>query len=309
MRGADKVIRVCASVEKRERILILTDPGVDPMVSIALLRAARKAGSEAIVATFLRDSANDEPPRRITDLMLKSDVIICPTSVTIYYTNAKLKACKKGARFISMTGATLKVLSRGAIEADFKKQRPIAVRVAEKLTRAKDIHICTAKGTDLRASLRGRNGLPITGLCEERGDSTGFPDIEAFIAPVEDSVEGTVVIDGSISGIGLIQNPVKFDIRHGMVVGIYGGREATILRRIIADLKNRKVYQIAEIGIGLNPKAKLSGAIIEDESALGTAHVALGDNSKFGGGNPAPTHIDNVFRKPVIELDGKRLII
>ncbi|MGA2790632.1 MAG: aminopeptidase [Candidatus Bathyarchaeia archaeon] len=307
MRGANKVLKVCASVKRGERTLILTDPGIDPMVPISLVQAATEVGSEAIVATLVRHSANDEPPRRVVNLMLNSDVILSTTSVTMFYTNAKRKACERGARFLSMTGTTLDVLSSGAIEADFLKQKPLVERLAKRLTAAKNISIRTAAGTNVVASVKGRRAIPNTGICRKPGDSSGVPDIEVYVAPVEETVEGTAVIDGTISGIGLLRSPVKLKIHGGKVRSIVGGPEARMLRKIVRSQNDEKVYQIAEIGIGLNPKAILCGAIIEDESALGTAHLALGDNSKFGGRNPASTHIDNVFKRPLIELDGERL--
>jgi leucyl aminopeptidase (aminopeptidase T) len=307
VKGARKVVHVCAAVRRGERTLILTDPDMDPRVALSLQQAAIEAGSEAIVTTFVRHAANDEPPRRVLNLMLNSDVILTPTKVTMFYTNAKRKACENGARFLAMTGTTLKVLSSGAVEADFPKQKPLVERLANRLTATSEISIRTVAGTNLVASLQGRKAVANTGLCRKRGDSCGVPDIEVYIAPVEVSVEGTAVIDGSISGIGRIRSPVKMKIRRGKVKTIDGASEAKMLRRIINRLDDDRVYQIAEIGIGLNPKAKLCGAIIEDESALGTAHLALGDNSRFGGRNPASTHIDNVFKKPIIELDGEIL--
>lgn len=307
MKGARKVLQVCAAVRRGERTLILADPDIDPRVAFSLQHAAIKAGSEAIVAILVRRAANDEPPRRILNLMLSSDVILTPTKVTMFYTNAKKKACENGARVLSMTGATLKVLSSGAVEADFLKQKPLVERLAKRLTATNEISIRTTAGTNLVASIQGREAIANTGICRKRGDSCGVPDIEVYVAPVEESVEGTAVIDGTISGIGLIRSPVKMKIHRGKVRSIEGASEAKILKKMIQRQKDERVYQIAEIGIGLNPKAKLCGAIIEDESALGTAHVALGDNSKFGGRNPASTHIDNVFRKPIIELDGERL--
>ena len=45
--------------------------------------------------------------------------------------------------------------------------------------------------------------------------------------------------------------------------------------------------------------------IIEDEGALGTCHIALGDNHRFGGTSHAPVHIDMVQKDPTIELDGE----
>jgi len=306
MRGARKVVSECARVKKGERTLIVTDPGVDPLVSMALLEASREAGSEAVVAIIARrGSANEDLPARVADMMLKSDVVICATSLTVFYTNAKREACRRGARFISMTGATLAVLSSGAIEADFRKQKPLVERLAKMLSNAKEISIRTAAGTHITASLEGRRAVANTGVCDRPGQSTGVPDIEAYVAPVEGSIEGVAVIDGTISGFGLVRTPLKLDIHRGIVRKITGGTEAAKLRKTLATQKDRRVYQVAEIGIGMNPRARLRGAIIEDESALGTAHFALGDNSKFGGRNRAPVHIDLVFRRPIIKLDGE----
>ena len=308
MRGARKVIEECARVKKGEGTLIVTDPDIDPLVSIALLEASCEACSEALIATIgRRNSENMDPPARVVDMMLKSDVIICATFLTMYYTSAKWKACQKGARFISMAGATLAVLSSGAIEADFRKQKTVVEMVAKRLSDAKEISIRAAGGTRITASLEGRKAVAITGICDKRGESSGVPDIEAYIAPVEDSVEGIAVIDASISGFGLVHTPVRLEIHRGMATRITGRLEAEKLRRTLAKQRNRRVYQLAEIGIGLNPTARLRGAIIEDESVLGTAHFALGDNSRFGGTNLAPVHVDLVFRRPVIKVDGTTL--
>ena len=225
----------------------------------------------------------------------------------MFYTDAKRRACRRGARFLSMAGATLDVLSHGVIEADFRKQKPLVHNIAKKLTEAKEISLRSAAGASVKASLGGRKAVAITGICEKPGESTGVPDIEAYVAPLEDSVEGVAIVDGSISGLGLVRTPVKLEIRNGIARKITGGVEARKLRNILSSQNDPKVYQIAEIGIGLNPKAKLRGSIVEDESVLGTTHLALGDNSKFSGTNFAPVHIDLVLRKSSIDVDGERL--
>ena len=67
---------------------------------------------------------------------------------------------------------------------------------------------------------------------------------------------------------------------------------------------------IAELGIGTNPKARLTGNLMTDEKVMGTIHVAIGDNASpsYGGVNPAPIHIDGVVGKPTLVVDGKTLI-
>ena len=65
--------------------------------------------------------------------------------------------------------------------------------------------------------------------------------------------------------------------------------------------------QLAELGIGTNPAATLSGSILEDEKVIGTAHLAFGSNVSFGGVNAASVHIDGVLLEPTIQVDGRPL--
>jgi len=65
---------------------------------------------------------------------------------------------------------------------------------------------------------------------------------------------------------------------------------------------------VAELGIGVNERARITGRIIEDEKKLGTAHVGFGMNVDFGGKNLSKTHNDCVFLHPTIEIDGQILM-
>jgi leucyl aminopeptidase (aminopeptidase T) len=46
-----------------------------------------------------------------------------------------------------------------------------------------------------------------------------------------------------------------------------------------------------------------------DEKAYGTAHIAIGLNTAFGGKNKATYHHDIVFFPSIIEIDGKKINI
>ncbi|MDF2630016.1 MAG: aminopeptidase, partial [Symbiobacteriaceae bacterium] len=58
---------------------------------------------------------------------------------------------------------------------------------------------------------------------------------------------------------------------------------------------------------GTNPGARLRGRAPLDEKILGTAHIALGSNTHFGGANAAETHYDCVINRPTIYLDGHEI--
>jgi leucyl aminopeptidase (aminopeptidase T) len=294
-KGAVNLLRTCANVRPSEQVLIITDSATEPAVADTIMDAASTLGIEATKMTMEpRALPGNEPPAPVTAAMLSADVIICPTSRTLYHTKARTTACRKGARFISMVGATMSVLASSAMFADFPKQKKIMNKLIHKLTRAQQIRVTNPAGTDLEFNVRGRQGGGVSGMARRPGDVTGVPEIEAYIAPVEKDTEGVLVVDGSSSVTGVVKQAIKIRIEHGVVRRISGGDDARKLSRILREAKNPASLRVGELGIGLNPLAHIRGSIIEDEGKLGTAHVALGDNTRLGGKNSAPTHIDLV---------------
>jgi len=93
----------------------------------------------------------------------------------------------------------------------------------------------------------------------------------------------------------------------GVVQRIEGGREADALRRILEPY-GELGRNIAELGIGTNERALITGVVLEDEKALGTVHVALGDNASMGGKVKVPVHLDGVLRWPTLEVDGEVVV-
>jgi leucyl aminopeptidase (aminopeptidase T) len=65
---------------------------------------------------------------------------------------------------------------------------------------------------------------------------------------------------------------------------------------------------LGEFGIGLNPNAKLTGYMLEDEGVLGTCHLGIGSNLSFGGLNDVPFHLDHIIRDATITVDGKVIV-
>jgi leucyl aminopeptidase (aminopeptidase T) len=50
---------------------------------------------------------------------------------------------------------------------------------------------------------------------------------------------------------------------------------------------------VGELGIGINPSARIIGNMLEDEKVAGTVHIAFGNNSQMPGGqNTSMTHRD-----------------
>jgi leucyl aminopeptidase (aminopeptidase T) len=198
------------------------------------------------------------------------------------------------------------------LSADYQAIAAITRQLKQRLQGKDRVHITTPLGTDLTLSIAGRGIIADDGYIHQAGQFGNLPAGECFVAPLEDSAEGVLVVDKSFLELAVDQ-PVHMIFEKGRVVGIEGGAEAEeLLRRIeygeqLPHGENCRV--VAELGIGTNPKARLTGKPITDEKVMGTIHVAIGDNASHRYGlNPAPIHIDGIVGQPTLMVDGEMLI-
>jgi 2,5-dihydroxypyridine 5,6-dioxygenase len=308
--GARIIVNVCAGVQTGEDVLIVTDTVTPMSIARSLASAAAEKGASATVAVVEPQRTGSEPVRPVSAAMLAANVIIAATSASLYHTDAARNAVASGARLLSMTEISEEVMTSGAITVDFEAQGPIIESMRALLSSASAVRVTTPGGTRLDMSLEGREAMKITALARTPGTRSATPDLEAFIAPVEGTADGILVVDGSASNLGLIHTPVRMEITGGRVTSISGGDQADQISANLREANHDGAYVVAELGIGLNPNGLVRGHIIEDEGAYGTAHVALGNNTNFTGGrNWAPVHFDHVFHRPTITLDGVQVMV
>jgi leucyl aminopeptidase (aminopeptidase T) len=308
LEGARVLVDTLTDVKPGEHVVILTDDGTPPRIAEVTAQAVRERnGVPVIVRMDTLPSPNLEPPPTVAAAIQQANVIMGFLSKSIFHTKARLAATQRGARMISPTGIAEETLVRGLVKADFFGIKPVVDDLGERITAGRRIHITSPRGTDLTAIIEGRRGN-----CEiwsrEPGQVSGAPGIEVNVPPLESSTEGKLVVDASVAGIGLIHEPIHLTVERGRVTKFEGGVQAEQLAQLIASANDPHAYVIAEIGIGLNPEGQITGNIIEDESAFGTAHVALGNNTAHGGENPAPIHVDMVFSEPTIAVDGHVIV-
>lgn len=301
--GASVVLEQCLAVKPGEKVLIVTDTRKEG-IGRALFSKAIELKSEAIMMVMLpRTRHGEEPPGPVAEAMKRADVVICPTEYSLTHTQARREACEAGARIATMPGITEEMFSEGAMTADYRELAELTAKVADLLTKAETASIENC-GKRLTLSLRGRRALASTGLIHKPGEFGNLPTGEAYIAPVEGTANGELIVDGSIAGIGVLKSPLRMEIEDGIAVGIHGDSAAE-LERILGD--RAEARNIAELGIGTNKKARLIGIALEDEKIYGTAHIALGDNSTFGGTVRAGVHIDCILLRPTIYLDDEKV--
>lgn len=305
-KSADIAIRQCMAVKPGETVLVVTDLPTRS-VGQALWEKAVEAGAEALYMEMVpRKNDGAEPPAAIAAAMLQADVVLGATSRSFSHTQARKAASKKGVRMATLPGITEDIMQR-TLNADYERIATVSTLFAGLLSKGSHVHISTPAGTDLTLSIAGRDGHPDTGINHEAGDFSNLPAGEAYIAPVEGTTEGVFVIDGAMAGIGVLETPIKLTVEKGYVSKIEGGQEGRKLEATL-DEYGKEARNIAELGIGTNDQAILSGRVLEDEKVMGTVHIALGNNVGFGGTCQIPLHLDGILLNPTLTIDGQVVI-
>ena len=304
----DKACRIaivdCMAAKKIEKILVVTDELTNE-IGKALYLNSLDLGLESLYVEIRSwETHGQEPPRYVSELMKQFDVVLLPTRKSLTHTKARRDASKLGVRVATFPGITTDVMIRG-LSADYKKIAALTLKMKKIFERTDDVRITAPNGTDISLKIGGRTAIASKGLFHKKGEGGNLPTGETFAAPIEGSANGVFVVDGSMSGIGVIgAQPIKIEVEKGYATKITGGAKAKKLIQML-DQHGKKARNIAELGIGANDKAKLNGNLLEDEKVLGTVHIALGNNITMGGSVNVPIHLDGVITKPTVYFDGK----
>jgi leucyl aminopeptidase (aminopeptidase T) len=296
------VIRRCLGVRDGEDVVVVVDPATRT-IGDALRDEAAAAGADAVLIVMdARAAHGTEPPAPVAAAMAASDAFIAPTTRSLSHTSARKRATDGGARGATMPGVTEEMLARTmAVDFDLMAARSKAVAaVFEDGTRA---HVTCARGTDLRLALDGRAGISDDGQLTRAGAFGNLPCGEGFISPAFG--EGTVVA-ASLAPLGLSDEPATLTVADGRIVAADGGLGPQFIELLLAH--GREGTNLAELGVGTNDRARLTGNILEDEKILGTVHVAFGASAGIGGTVSVPIHLDVVVLEASLEVDGRRVL-
>lgn len=297
-------------VARGENVLIITD-NEKRDIGEALYQAALDLGAEAVMITMKPRSRNaEEPPTTVASAWAEADVFLAPARFSLTHTQARMRATSRGARGATMPNITRDMFLR-TLSIDYRGE---VVPLCEKLYRAlkdsREVVVTSPSGTNLRFSVEGREFHIDTGIYDRPGSWGNLPAGEVYTAPVEGTGEGVAVFDGSFSGgLGIPRSPVRIFVKKGRISRIEGGPEARKLEDLLKSVGREEALNFpAELGIGCNPAARISGIVLEDEKVYGTLHLAIGDNSTFGGKSVAGIHIDGVLLNPTLSADGRVIV-
>ena len=297
------VIDRCLAVKAGEGVLVVVDPLSRP-IGEALRDAANAAGADTVLAIMNeREVDGNEPPGTIAAALAACDVFIAPTSKSLSHTAARKRASDAGARGATMPGVTEEMLAR-VMSVDFPTMAARSNAVAALLTEGGTARLTCPRGSDFTLDLRDRNGLADDGALTEPGAFGNLPCGEGFIAPL--GGEGRIVVAATLAGLGIGEQPVTLSVADGRLVDAQGGLGPRFLE--LLEAAGERGTNLAELGVGTNDRAKLTGNVLEDEKILGTVHVAFGASAGFGGLVAVPIHLDVVVLEPTLEVDGRRVL-
>jgi len=214
--------------------------------------------------------------------------------------------------------------------AELQRQCDLIKQVLDK---AEQVHVTAPGGTDIIIGLRGREAKSDDGDFSAPGSGGNLPAGETFISPENGTAQGRICFDGSISideGEIIINTPIECIVKDGFVEKINGKEEAAQLLRTVeaaevnareferdgklppgsGELYARNARNIGELGIGLNPAARITGKMLEDEKAFRTCHFAIGMN--YDEDAPCLIHLDGLVKSPTITAlfaDGTKQVI
>jgi leucyl aminopeptidase (aminopeptidase T) len=325
--GARQIIQRCLGLQLGQNLLIIADETTYQVASL-LGDAALNLGVSTMIA-FIPKNQQKRIPKdyELSNLIQNAArearaIITCVNSspeclpfrdrIFENHLNAR-------TRIGHMPGASPALLKLANV--DFDTLISDCRRLELALARGKTLEFVSASGAgerfSLHANIGGWDRIPVAsnGIIDD-GIWGNVPSGETFIAPLEGTAEGVVVINGSIPG-RVIGKGEEFFLRfeNGKVADIFpmDSPSARLLFEKQIDVAKMQGdtnwANLAEIGIGINPAVgRLNGNMLLDEKCAGTAHIALGANNFMGGTVNSAIHCDMVVRKPSILVDGKAIL-
>lgn len=302
--GIVNILDHCLGIKKGEKAIVICDR---PKRKIAgdIFDALVARGADSLLCEIVpRKQHGEEPPGYVADLLKTADVFLIPTSKSMTHTQARTVAIRRGARGATLPDVTEEMISR-TMAADYRQIHKRTLKLSKLLTGAKRIRVTTKKGTDVEIVAEGRQWWLDTGILTKPGSFSNLPAGEIYVAPREGRSSGIVVFDASFSGIGMMPGPVVIEIEKGIAKKIKGDR-GRLVRML--DAPGSDGRNLAELGIGTNDRAHITGNVLEDEKVLGTIHLAFGDNANFGGKVSVDVHLDGMVLEPTVVADGRRIM-
>lgn len=282
--------------------------GTEPPEEIWILAFGKKTVDDLkrgdILSKILKKEISAEDIKKAKDIIKKNkryavNAVIALSNYSTSHTRFRdLLTTVCGCRYASMPLFDASMLE-GSMNINWRDLSKRTRYIANILKKAEALEIRAPNGTHLTMKKGDRKVFSDDGILSKPGSFGNLPAGEVFFAPIEGSSEGRLVLEWAPTRE--LRSPITLVVKKGLVEEIYGNESyADYLKNKLQERPENR--NIAELGIGTNDRAKRPDNILESEKILGTIHIALGDNSSFGGNVQTPFHQDFVFFKPTVIL-------
>lgn len=213
--GADVIIRDWVRLRAGERILIVSSQKYAVEVA-AMQQAAQAMGSVADV--LMLDDLHEQVGQYFDDREDAFDpynAVIGAAEYSLITTRAVKRVIARRNRFLSLPLSTSNgqsLLSYDFLNMSLPKSRIMASIIMACYQNASHIHVTTELGTNLDFNIEGRVPGFFNGCCHD-GKGLSSASVEVYVAPVESDTNGTLILDGSMGYIGIVDSPVRVELR------------------------------------------------------------------------------------------------
>ncbi|MHA1836129.1 MAG: aminopeptidase [Candidatus Odinarchaeia archaeon] len=316
-------LKIVFKVESGESLLLIEDESM-AQIGDRFIKAALDLGlwcrrltlpdkeKRIFIPKILKQILLSTPPPRICVNILRGNADETPFRVKLI--NAEIELTN--ARICHCLGITLDVISEGALaltEEEYKTLQEKAYNLILVLQNARILNVTSENGTDVSFSVEGREFITDTEYNEKNHRMLNLPVGEVMVAPVETSMNGLIVCDIAVGGIGQVKSPILMEIVNGKIKGIHSDDKKIEDEIIRVTNVDNTASLCGEFAVSINNKARVNSIFLEAEKAYGTCHIAFGNNRDFPRGlNNSKTHVDFLISKPTvkaIETDGDEKII
>jgi len=306
--AAEKALKEVLQVREGERLLVITDAEKKP-IGEAFFEAAKLLKTDARIY-FLPEEKRplSEIPEDLLITLEGSNVVVNLFKSNPIETPFRIKLIKKimtiASRLGHAPGITEQMMTEGPMNVDYAAMVNTANRLMGALHNATQAHITSPSGTDLTIGIEARGFN--TDVLIPHGKWGNLPAGEIWCGPEEDKANGVLICDGSVGDLGQVPSPVTIKVQNGKIQSVECA-DSIFASKCLELLKlDDQADVIGEFGIGVNPGAKITGNLLEDEKAFRTCHIAFGNNTDMPGGkNTSRTHRDFLVRNPDIVVKYK----
>jgi len=311
LRGAQNLIE-SLKINLKDGLIILNNEDSKNFTRY-ILEAAKNNEYDNVINIVLPNSFR--PVTKIPNLLSRT-IECCKPKAMIYIINRlpeenftfnrplQSLCIQNKCKYVFIYDPKIQYLKQGII-ADYKVVYNKALKIKKILEASKKITVTSNLGTNLSFSLYTHNIVPRSPIFPKDFYWNQAPEGEAMSCPIEKTFNGTLVVDGPVTGMGQPKNIVKWIFKDGVVTEVQGDNKflSGLLSNLQASDNRLKLLTsiwIAEFSVGVNDWAIFDDNISNCEKVSGGVHFAMGNSEGLGKDRGETFHFDNIVKTPTI---------